>query len=278
MAKQTINIGTNPNDNTGDALRDALDKCNDNFTELYDGKLDVTLTDAANDDFIQRKSGVWVNRTLAQVRTDLKLTNAEGNNTDIADRFLLNSIHSRPSVVALESGVYYNFARSNDGTGTNAPGQNIARLQPIFFDGADNFTFNEIGVASSTAGTVGTGNGTIAIYDSDANFRPNAKLGEWSISSLNAGTGWRQATVNPTFTLQRGKLYWTAVHLDSDVTLRTLPNSGTLTLGVSSNTATTQFKCVQRTITFATGLPSSWVWSVAEKNTNNQIDVRFRLV
>lgn len=35
MAKQTINIGTTANDGTGDTLRAAFDKCNDNFTELY---------------------------------------------------------------------------------------------------------------------------------------------------------------------------------------------------------------------------------------------------
>ena len=35
MAKQVINIGTSPNDNTGDPLRQALSKANENFTELY---------------------------------------------------------------------------------------------------------------------------------------------------------------------------------------------------------------------------------------------------
>jgi hypothetical protein len=35
MAKQTINIGTTPNDGTGDALRNAFTKVNDNFTEVY---------------------------------------------------------------------------------------------------------------------------------------------------------------------------------------------------------------------------------------------------
>ena len=35
MAKQTINIGTTANDGTGDQLRSAFDKVNDNFTELY---------------------------------------------------------------------------------------------------------------------------------------------------------------------------------------------------------------------------------------------------
>ncbi len=37
MAKQTINIGTSANDGTGDPLRSAMDKTNDNFTELYNG-------------------------------------------------------------------------------------------------------------------------------------------------------------------------------------------------------------------------------------------------
>lgn len=39
MAQQVINIGTSPNDGTGDQLRTAFDKCNDNFTELYASSL-----------------------------------------------------------------------------------------------------------------------------------------------------------------------------------------------------------------------------------------------
>ena len=37
MAQQIINIGSAPNDGTGDQLRISFDKCNLNFTELYDG-------------------------------------------------------------------------------------------------------------------------------------------------------------------------------------------------------------------------------------------------
>lgn len=35
MAQQTVNLGSAPNDGTGDTLRDGGDKINDNFTELY---------------------------------------------------------------------------------------------------------------------------------------------------------------------------------------------------------------------------------------------------
>ncbi len=45
MAKQTIGIGAAPNDDTGDALRDAFDKTNDNFDELF-------LTGATNNQLI----------------------------------------------------------------------------------------------------------------------------------------------------------------------------------------------------------------------------------
>jgi hypothetical protein len=44
MARQTINIGSAPNDGTGDALRVAFDKINDNFLEVYDdGGANITV-------------------------------------------------------------------------------------------------------------------------------------------------------------------------------------------------------------------------------------------
>ena len=42
MARQTINIGTAANDGTGDPLRPAFDKINDNFVELYGSDDDAT--------------------------------------------------------------------------------------------------------------------------------------------------------------------------------------------------------------------------------------------
>ena len=46
MTKQTINIGSNANDGTGDPLRTAFDKINDNFTELYGSDNDLNTLDA----------------------------------------------------------------------------------------------------------------------------------------------------------------------------------------------------------------------------------------
>lgn len=44
MAKQAIGIGTVANDGTGDTLRDAFDKVNDNFNELYDRLIDWDMS------------------------------------------------------------------------------------------------------------------------------------------------------------------------------------------------------------------------------------------
>jgi len=43
MAKQTVGIGSAANDGTGDPLRVAFDKINDNFTELYNYQPDTAL-------------------------------------------------------------------------------------------------------------------------------------------------------------------------------------------------------------------------------------------
>lgn len=46
MARQTINIGSSANDGTGDPLRTAFDKINDNFVELYGGDNNLNTLDA----------------------------------------------------------------------------------------------------------------------------------------------------------------------------------------------------------------------------------------
>lgn len=96
---QTINVGT-PNSGTGDPLRTAMVKVNENFEYAMDQlalKADITYVDAqlagkqdidgdltaiaglspSNDDIIQRKTGAWTNRTIAQLKSDLTLTKSD---------------------------------------------------------------------------------------------------------------------------------------------------------------------------------------------------------
>lgn len=44
MAQQVINVGNTPNDGTGDPIRTAYTKCNENFGELYSRVQDTPPT------------------------------------------------------------------------------------------------------------------------------------------------------------------------------------------------------------------------------------------
>jgi len=74
MAKQVINIGTTANDSTGDPIRDAFDKVNDNFTELYSD-------DAGDVGSIVAGTGISVN----QATGDVTVTNSSPNATHTGD-------------------------------------------------------------------------------------------------------------------------------------------------------------------------------------------------
>lgn len=61
MAQQTINIGASANDGTGDTLRVAGTKINDNFTELYTDYIslaELKAVVAASSDFADFKTRV----------------------------------------------------------------------------------------------------------------------------------------------------------------------------------------------------------------------------
>ena len=66
MAKQTINIGTVANDGTGDPLRTAFDKINDNFTELYSD-------DAGDVNSVTAGDGLTGNATTGAVTLDINV-------------------------------------------------------------------------------------------------------------------------------------------------------------------------------------------------------------
>jgi hypothetical protein len=73
MAQQTIGIGTTANDGTGDPLRSAFDKSNDNFTELY-GKPDLSL--ATNTLTLTKADGTTDTVDLAPYLDDTAITSA----------------------------------------------------------------------------------------------------------------------------------------------------------------------------------------------------------
>lgn len=88
MAKQTVNIGTVANDGTGDQLRTAFDKLNDNFNEVY-GNNFVTEGMLNSDIVTNAKLG-------AEYTSSSALTSAASITVDtsLADVFTMTTAHS----------------------------------------------------------------------------------------------------------------------------------------------------------------------------------------
>jgi hypothetical protein len=87
LAKQTINIGAAANDGTGDPIRDAFDKVNDNFDELYSSYVAtgaVTVGNATVNSVISNTGGLVVsNSTVSTVANSstFKIGNTTANST-----------------------------------------------------------------------------------------------------------------------------------------------------------------------------------------------------
>lgn len=83
MAKQTVNLGTAANDGTGDPLRTAFDKLNDNFDEVYGTNF---VTNAMlNDDIVDHAE--LANRYTAKATSST--TGSQNLDASTASVFLL---------------------------------------------------------------------------------------------------------------------------------------------------------------------------------------------
>lgn len=82
MAKQSLNIGTSANDNTGDTLRSGGDKINDNFDELYtalgnNSNLTISLSNPATGQVLKYNGSSFVAANYNQLTSALDVA---GNN------------------------------------------------------------------------------------------------------------------------------------------------------------------------------------------------------
>lgn len=114
MTKQTINIGTVPNDGTGDTLRDAFDKTNDNFDEIYAGfSFTNTNVKVANSIFVgNSSSNIFANSSLLSFNTNNIIINTTslsvGSNTKVQTNKIfignstVNSVVTSSNIVTTE--------------------------------------------------------------------------------------------------------------------------------------------------------------------------------
>ena len=125
MAKQTISIGTTANDGTGDPLRTAFTKLNENFTEIYN----ITDSSAAAR---QSQSAVTGLTVTSSGNSAYLIDQYSGNNPTVyisggeTIAFILNNVTGHPFMIrASANGTNYNTGLTHvSTTGTVVTGAN----------------------------------------------------------------------------------------------------------------------------------------------------------
>lgn len=187
MAQQTINIGSAPNDGTGDTIRVGGDKINDNFTEIY-GWLDTDGTLAANSDSkvaTQKAVKTYVASAVTGL-LDLKgSTDCSANpnypSASKGDTYIVSvagKIGGASGTVVEVGDVY--IATADNAGGTQASvGASWDVIQGNILSGA--------GVTFATASDINTGTDTAKVLNSDALAGSNVGI-RYLIVGLNGST------------------------------------------------------------------------------------------
>ena len=188
MAKQTIGIGSSANDGTGDPLRDAFDKVNDNFTELYD----VAPSDTA---YAASWDGV---------------TTIPPSKNAVYDKFEVDAGLRHPGYIA---GRWYVPDTSGSPSGGSVMAAN--RIYYHLVRIPRTITISDLGVRITTTNA---GNVKLAIYANDTTTnRPSGTPLAETASITAASVGNVSADITgANVTLQAG-LYWMAVWQDNAV-------------------------------------------------------------
>tara|TARA_B100000424_G_scaffold269193_1_gene265595 strand:+ start:292 stop:1293 length:1002 start_codon:yes stop_codon:yes gene_type:complete len=128
MAKQTVNTGTSANDGTGDTLRTAGTKINQNFTELYTlvggGGTGVSALTDSGIDFVGTSFRTKIGHVNPTAERSIDFPNVSGEVTvNTATQILTNKTLTQPSIDSatidrfklkdLDSSHHYNFVPSN---------------------------------------------------------------------------------------------------------------------------------------------------------------------
>jgi len=256
MAQQTINTGTSPNDGTGDPLQTAFDKCNDNFTELYNASGITGFSNisngASNVNVVSSGGNVTVGiggtgnvavfATTGEYITGLMSVtgNITGGNLS-AVNLVINSISSDDSsFVSIEDGV--NVTGAISATGNITSGNLSAVNLVINSISSDDSSFVSIEDGVNVTGAISaTGNITGGNVLGGANVNATTHTGT-TVSVTGNITGgnvlFGAGVVSGTGNITGGPYLKT-----SSLTVATLPSASTAGAGarsfVSDATATT---------------------------------------
>jgi hypothetical protein len=210
--------------------------------------------------------------TATQAALDLKVSDADvkGGCTNLAQRLTFLSQFAGPFAGGIISGQYYDNSFHGAATSTLAGVANRLDLAPFF--APTTFSIDRLGVAVSTA--VAGALAKVVIYNSDTNGWPGTLLFE--TADLDCSTAALREDI-VSFTFQAGVKYWLGVVHNSTATLRTIPVSSAVNLGLTSGNGTAYATILRRTVTYA-NLPSPWNFTNSDRVAGvTPPSIRFRV-
>jgi hypothetical protein len=143
-------------------------------------------------------------------------------------------------------------------------------MSPFFV--SNSLTIDRLGVAVSTA--VAGSLLKCFIYGSDSQGWPDQLLYEGDGDLSGAAVGYVSHTLD--FTFNTGIQYWLGVRYSGNTTVRGVPLSSSVNLGVEFTAGTSYFSKLLRTITFANALPQSWAFQSSDLDAGVCPSIRFR--
>ena len=160
MAQQILNVST-PNSGLGDALRDASIKSNDNFTELYEGKVDKVTGKDLSDNNLTDELIAKINDLEANAQVNIQ---SDWNENDIeADAYIKNKpeqlfaslgyfdyadLATQTTPITVASGVQTLLTNDTLGDATNTS-QPPYGVNAIWDADSDEFNFSQLSVGDT---------------------------------------------------------------------------------------------------------------------------------
>ena len=200
MARQLINIGTIENDGTGDKLRDAMDKINDNFQEVYtelggdslsnlDFSVNTISSANSNGDIILDPNGTGKVKVdnLAITGNTISSTDTNGNITidpDGTGSIILSSDVSVTGTLTLSSSLSANVTGNLTGNVTGTVSSLSNHDTDNLSEGSGNlyFTTTRARESLSATGSISYDNSSGVISFTDAVTSVNGKTGAVTIN------------------------------------------------------------------------------------------------
>ena len=142
MARQVINVGSTANDGTGDGLRTAYIKCNDNFQELYNTtQTPIAIVNGTSNMAVAESANVTVSiaGSANVVNFAGSITEFTGNADISGDLAIGNSLTITQDVTVGDQLIITGTVGSNiipDGNNTRDLGSSSARFKDIYLSGS----------------------------------------------------------------------------------------------------------------------------------------------